>query len=402
MYTTAATYGTEQNRMIFSEKSDHLGNVRAVVSDIRKPSTTTGDIDDWTWEADITDHFSYYPFGMLEPGRQKRLNTVNAGGYRFGFNGMEKDDEISGSAGSHYTAEYWEYDSRIGRRWNTDPLSYSWQSPYACFNNNPVYFADPSGLEGENPNEPPKDAKQGDTWSHTDKSGTTWNYKYEGSDVGWVGTGGSGTLNEVTVSAKQPSWLSRTWKSVKNWINTTDFVVDGEGKVDIGVQAKLKGSWGGVVQGEANVNLVSFELLGGRADLTELYSDNPDAYSGNYIGDGDGAKVSQGIGVVGGVAGYDVIGADYKHTFRTHGEGYFDEKHDYGVYAVVPLLKNKKASDISKRVQQKALESAGMLGAPGVKKPKVDKDGDFYGIDLGVGAALIVGVEVNIKLGFKR
>lgn len=41
------------------------------------------------------------------------------------------------------------YDSRIGRRWEIDPVFYHWQSPYAAFNNNPIYFADPSGLEGE-------------------------------------------------------------------------------------------------------------------------------------------------------------------------------------------------------------------------------------------------------------
>ncbi len=54
-----------------------------------------------------------------------------------------------------FTAEYWEYDSRVGRRWNNDPLVYEWQSPYACFNNNPICFADPTGLEGE-------DVKKGD------------------------------------------------------------------------------------------------------------------------------------------------------------------------------------------------------------------------------------------------
>jgi len=30
--------------------------------------------------------------------------------YRYGFNGMEKDDEVSGN-GNSYTAEFWEYDA---------------------------------------------------------------------------------------------------------------------------------------------------------------------------------------------------------------------------------------------------------------------------------------------------
>ncbi|MFW6222505.1 MAG: RHS repeat domain-containing protein [Bacteroidota bacterium] len=88
----------------------------------------------------------YYPFGMLQPKR-----NFNASDYRFGMNGMESDPEITGNWGSHYTAEYWMYDARIGRRWETDPITYPWQSPYATFNNNPVYFIDPLGLEGEEP-----------------------------------------------------------------------------------------------------------------------------------------------------------------------------------------------------------------------------------------------------------
>lgn len=141
MYTTAATYGTEQNRMIFGEKSDHLGNVRAVVSDIRKPASTTGSIDTWTWQADITDHFSYYPFGMLEPGRQKRLNTVDDGGYRFSAFGYERDDEIAGS-GNYYDMGARLYDARIARTPTRDPMwsNFPSESDYIYAGNNPIYY----------------------------------------------------------------------------------------------------------------------------------------------------------------------------------------------------------------------------------------------------------------------
>ena len=72
-----------------------------------------------------------------------------ADGYRFGFNGMEKDDEVSGE-GDDYTAEFWEYDARLGRRMNLDPIRFAFRSPYSCFANNPLVFADPSGLVPEN------------------------------------------------------------------------------------------------------------------------------------------------------------------------------------------------------------------------------------------------------------
>ena len=68
---------------------------------------------------------------------------VNA--YRFGFNGMEKDDEVFNSTGSSYTAEFWQYDSRLGRRWNIDPVVKPWESSYATFANNPILYVDTKG-----------------------------------------------------------------------------------------------------------------------------------------------------------------------------------------------------------------------------------------------------------------
>lgn len=82
----------------------------------------------------------YEPFGSALPYR-----GFNTDKYRFGFNGQEKDyDLIEGL----YGAEFWEYDSRTGKRWNPDPITYAWQSTYSTFNNNPIFFADPTGQSG--------------------------------------------------------------------------------------------------------------------------------------------------------------------------------------------------------------------------------------------------------------
>ncbi len=67
-----------------------------------------------------------------------------AGDYRYGFQGQEKDDEIAGK-GNNYTAEFWQYDSRLGRRWNIDPVVKSHRSPYDAFSNNPIIMIDPEG-----------------------------------------------------------------------------------------------------------------------------------------------------------------------------------------------------------------------------------------------------------------
>lgn len=96
--------------------------------------------------ADVVSATDYSAFGVPLEGRSYTAPNIS---YRFGgAGGQEKDNEIFKGA---YTAEYWEYDSRLGRRWNIDPLTYPWQSSYCVFNNNPICFVDPQGLEGDKP-----------------------------------------------------------------------------------------------------------------------------------------------------------------------------------------------------------------------------------------------------------
>jgi hypothetical protein len=56
------------------------------------------------------------------------------------------DDEILGE-GNSYNAEYWQYDPRLGRRWNVDPVKKEYETPYACFGNNPLWSIDPTGAD---------------------------------------------------------------------------------------------------------------------------------------------------------------------------------------------------------------------------------------------------------------
>jgi hypothetical protein len=76
--------------------------------------------------------------------------VAGQGKYRYGFNGQEKSDEIKGAANS-YTAEFWEYDPRIGRRWNVDPKTKDFESPYSGFANNPIWLRDENGADTTNP-----------------------------------------------------------------------------------------------------------------------------------------------------------------------------------------------------------------------------------------------------------
>jgi hypothetical protein len=94
---------------------------------------------------------------MDMPGRS--VTPIDA--YSYGMNGQMRERETFEGA---YSADFWGYDSRLGRRWERDPLAYPWQSPYATFNDNPIVYADPFGLEGTgNPLkiEKPKSSRNG-------------------------------------------------------------------------------------------------------------------------------------------------------------------------------------------------------------------------------------------------
>jgi RHS repeat-associated protein len=68
--------------------------------------------------------------------------------YRYGFNGQEKVDEISGP-GNHYEFKFREYDPRLARFWSVDPLTAKFPalSPYQNSGNNPIATVDIDGLE---------------------------------------------------------------------------------------------------------------------------------------------------------------------------------------------------------------------------------------------------------------
>ncbi len=72
----------------------------------------------------------------------ERSFQAGSGSYRYGMNGQEKSNELNDNL---YTAKFWEYDSRIVRRWNVDPDVKPNESPYLCFGGNPIYHNDPDG-----------------------------------------------------------------------------------------------------------------------------------------------------------------------------------------------------------------------------------------------------------------
>lgn len=71
--------------------------------------------------------------------------------YRYGFNAQERLIEID-PGGNNNTAEFWQYDARLARRWNIDPKLTTGLSSYSTFGNNPIWMTDPQGdtsIEGQ-------------------------------------------------------------------------------------------------------------------------------------------------------------------------------------------------------------------------------------------------------------
>ncbi len=127
------------------ELSNHLGNVLEVISD-RKLSvadTTNPKLVSY-YQSDIVSWSDYYPFGSQMIHRNGQEDE-----YRYGFNGMEKDDEIRNSKGNSYDYGARMLDPRIGRWLSVDKLEGKFPalSTYNFVMNNPLFFMDPDGNE---------------------------------------------------------------------------------------------------------------------------------------------------------------------------------------------------------------------------------------------------------------
>ncbi|ATL49378.1 hypothetical protein COR50_20565 [Chitinophaga caeni] len=134
--TSWNTLGTKQ-----FELTNHLGNVLAVISN-KKLARGSGSTVDY-YDAELLSATDYYPFGMQMPGR-----VFNGGGYRYGFNGKENDNEVKGE-GNQQDYGMRVYDPRIGRFLSVDPISKSYPelTPYQFASNRPVDAIDIDGLE---------------------------------------------------------------------------------------------------------------------------------------------------------------------------------------------------------------------------------------------------------------
>jgi RHS repeat-associated protein len=126
------------------ELTDHLGNVRAVVSDRKLCDNSALPNPPIAYRAEVLNQTDFYPFGMIS-------RSTNASGedYRFGFNGKENDNQVHGAPGTFQDYGMRAYDPRLGRFPSVDPLTskYPELTPYQFASNSPISGIDLDGLE---------------------------------------------------------------------------------------------------------------------------------------------------------------------------------------------------------------------------------------------------------------
>jgi RHS repeat-associated protein len=126
------------------ELSNHLGNVLVTLNDKKLGVSSNNSTVDY-FNPQVVSAQDYYPFGMLQPGR-----SMNAGGYRYGFNGKENYNEVKGE-GNPQDYGMRVYDPRVGRFLSVDPLTktYPYYTPYQFSSNMPIAAIDRDGLEAK-------------------------------------------------------------------------------------------------------------------------------------------------------------------------------------------------------------------------------------------------------------
>ena len=126
------------------ELTNHLNNVLSTISD-KRYGVSPNDSTVTYFIPDVVSANDYYPFGSLQPDRSY---PANGSGYRYGFNGKEKDDEVKGN-GDQIDYGMRVYDPRVGRFLSVDPLvsKYPDLTPFQFASNTPIWAIDLDGLE---------------------------------------------------------------------------------------------------------------------------------------------------------------------------------------------------------------------------------------------------------------
>ncbi len=121
----ASNYGSGF-KYIYQYK-DHLGNIRLSYKD------NNGTLQ-------IQEENNYYPFGLKHYG----YNSNPITNHPYKYNGVELNESLGLDL---YEMDVRSYDPAIARFTGIDPVTHHSMSTFTAFDNNPIYWADPSGAD---------------------------------------------------------------------------------------------------------------------------------------------------------------------------------------------------------------------------------------------------------------
>ncbi|KZS38233.1 hypothetical protein AWE51_19545 [Aquimarina aggregata] len=142
---------------------DHLGNIRLSYKDVNGNGSIAQD--------EIIEENNYYPFGLKHKGYNEIVSPhTNGTAQQFKYNGIELEESLGLDL---YEMEFRQYDPAIARFTSIDPVTHHNFSTYTAFDNNPVYWADPSGANAE--------SFINDLWNQSGDGKTTWTNNDDGT-----------------------------------------------------------------------------------------------------------------------------------------------------------------------------------------------------------------------------
>nr|WP_298793785.1 DUF6443 domain-containing protein [uncultured Allomuricauda sp.] len=126
--------GVEGSYDYVYQYKDHLGNIRLSYLD------NNGTLE-------IVEEDNYYPFGLKHKGYNSGTSSLgNSVAKRWKYNGIELEEAFGFDL---YEMVFRQYDATIGRFTSMDPIVHFEYSTYSGFDNNPVFWTDPSGADAE-------------------------------------------------------------------------------------------------------------------------------------------------------------------------------------------------------------------------------------------------------------
>ncbi|WP_156169134.1 DUF6443 domain-containing protein [Kordia jejudonensis] len=115
---------------------DHLGNIRLSYQDMNNDGLVN--------QEEIKEENHYYPFGLKHKGYNSQITGRD---HNYGYNGIEESNDGLGL--DVLEMDMRQYDPAIARWVVIDPVTHHEYSPYQAFDNNPIFWADPSGADSQ-------------------------------------------------------------------------------------------------------------------------------------------------------------------------------------------------------------------------------------------------------------